>query len=173
MLRQVISHRTDHCLVKMSCQVVESEPAVIILLSCRWFDKSFSVVYYKNGKNGINAEHSWADAPVLSHLWEVSHLKEREVARCCRGWGHLMVVVCLQYTLATDCFQLGYNAEGHCKGEVDSSLPRPQKLNWEIPPEVSCHSHISPNSSSPLANRTLAATTQKLLHHQRFNCTVA
>uniref|UniRef100_A0A671YAK7 carnitine O-palmitoyltransferase n=1 Tax=Sparus aurata TaxID=8175 RepID=A0A671YAK7_SPAAU len=81
----------------------------------RWFDKSFSVVYYKNGKNGINAEHSWADAPVLSHLWE--------------------------YTLATDCFQLGYNAEGHCKGEVDSSLPRPQKLNWEIAPE--CEEQIS------------------------------
>ncbi|XP_008336361.2 carnitine O-palmitoyltransferase 1, liver isoform-like, partial [Cynoglossus semilaevis] len=36
----------------------------------RWFDKSFSVIYYKNGKNGINSEHSWADAPVVSHLWE-------------------------------------------------------------------------------------------------------
>ncbi|XP_067344441.1 carnitine O-palmitoyltransferase 1, liver isoform-like isoform X4 [Channa argus] len=81
----------------------------------RWFDKSFSVVYYKNGKNGINGEHSWADAPVLAHLWE--------------------------YTLATDSFHLGYNAEGHCKGEVDSSLPRPQKLNWEIPPE--CEEQIS------------------------------
>lgn len=49
----------------------------------------------------------------------------------------LMIMLCFQYTLATDCFQLGYNAEGHCKGDVDSSLPRPQKLNWEIPPEVS------------------------------------
>uniref|UniRef100_A0AAV2LFX7 Protein kinase domain-containing protein n=1 Tax=Knipowitschia caucasica TaxID=637954 RepID=A0AAV2LFX7_KNICA len=39
----------------------------------RWFDKSFSVVYYKNGKCGINAEHSWADAPVLAHLWEDAH----------------------------------------------------------------------------------------------------
>lgn len=90
-------------------------------------------------------------------------MKERQVARCCQGH-HLMIVVCLQYTLATDCFQLGYNAEGHCKGEVDSSLPRPQKLNWEIAPEVSCHSHITPNTSSPLANRTLAATMQKFLH---------
>ncbi|XP_038591719.1 carnitine O-palmitoyltransferase 1, liver isoform-like isoform X2 [Micropterus salmoides] len=81
----------------------------------RWFDKSFSVVYFKNGKNGLNCEHSWADAPVLAHLWE--------------------------HTLAIDCFQLGYNAEGHCKGEVDSSLPRPQKLNWEIPPE--CEEQIS------------------------------
>uniref|UniRef100_A0A672JQN1 carnitine O-palmitoyltransferase n=1 Tax=Salarias fasciatus TaxID=181472 RepID=A0A672JQN1_SALFA len=81
----------------------------------RWFDKSFSVVYYKNGKNGINAEHSFADAPVIAHLWE--------------------------YALATDSFQLGYNTEGHCKGEVDSSLPQPQKLNWEIPPE--CEEQIS------------------------------
>ncbi|XP_068438672.1 carnitine O-palmitoyltransferase 1, liver isoform-like isoform X2 [Clinocottus analis] len=81
----------------------------------RWFDKSFTVVYFKNGKMGLNGEHSWADAPVLSHSW--------------------------QYVLSTDCFQLGYNAEGHCKGEVDSSLPRPQKLTWEIPPE--CEEQIS------------------------------
>lgn len=81
----------------------------------RWFDKSFTVIFYKNGKMGVNGEHSWADAPVLSHLW--------------------------QQTLSTDCFQLGYNAEGHCKGEVDSSLPPPQKLSWEIPPE--CEEQIS------------------------------
>ncbi|KAF6734808.1 Carnitine O-palmitoyltransferase 1, liver isoform [Oryzias melastigma] len=81
----------------------------------RWFDKSFSVIYYKNGKSGINAEHSWADAPVVAHVWE--------------------------YVLATDSFQLGYNEEGHCKGEVDSSLPRPQRLNWEISPE--CEEQIS------------------------------
>lgn len=81
----------------------------------RWFDKSFSVIYYKNGKSGINAEHSWADAPVVAHVWE--------------------------YVLATDSFQLGYNEEGHCKGEVDLSLPLPQKLNWEIPSE--CEEQIS------------------------------
>ncbi|XP_051543121.1 carnitine O-palmitoyltransferase 1, liver isoform isoform X3 [Myxocyprinus asiaticus] len=73
----------------------------------RWFDKSFTVVVYKNGKNGLNAEHSWADAPIMAHLWE--------------------------YVMTTDCFQLGYNEEGHCKGEVDSSLPRPQRLTWDIP----------------------------------------
>ncbi|XP_064779832.1 carnitine O-palmitoyltransferase 1, liver isoform-like isoform X2 [Oncorhynchus masou masou] len=81
----------------------------------RWFDKSFSVVIYKNGKIGLNAEHSWADAPVVAHLWE--------------------------YVLATDSFQLGYNDEGHCKGEVDASLPRPQRLSWDIAPE--CQEQIS------------------------------
>ncbi|MEQ2207688.1 Carnitine O-palmitoyltransferase 1, liver isoform, partial [Xenoophorus captivus] len=40
----------------------------------RWFDKSFSIVIYKNGKNGLNAEHSWADAPTVAHLWEVCML---------------------------------------------------------------------------------------------------
>uniref|UniRef100_A0A667YFG3 carnitine O-palmitoyltransferase n=1 Tax=Myripristis murdjan TaxID=586833 RepID=A0A667YFG3_9TELE len=76
----------------------------------RWFDKSFSIVIYKNGKNGLNAEHSWADAPTVAHLWE--------------------------YTLATDAFQLGYTEDGHCKGEVDRSLPHPQRLLWDIPTEV-------------------------------------
>lgn len=40
--------------------------------SHRWFDKSFTLVVYQNGKLGGNAEHSWADAPVMGHLWEVS-----------------------------------------------------------------------------------------------------
>lgn len=43
----------------------------IVLSSLRWFDKSFSIVIYKNGKNGLNAEHSWADAPTVAQLWEV------------------------------------------------------------------------------------------------------
>uniref|UniRef100_A0A8C8HW78 carnitine O-palmitoyltransferase n=1 Tax=Oncorhynchus tshawytscha TaxID=74940 RepID=A0A8C8HW78_ONCTS len=77
----------------------------------RWFDKSFSVVVYKNGKNGLNAEHSWADAPTVAHLWE--------------------------FTLATDAFQLGYTEDGHCKGEVERSLPPPQRLTWDIPEQVS------------------------------------
>ncbi|DAZ96242.1 TPA: hypothetical protein N0F65_012545 [Lagenidium giganteum] len=36
----------------------------------RWFDKSFQFVVYKNGLTGFNAEHAWADAPVMAHLWE-------------------------------------------------------------------------------------------------------
>ncbi|XP_074872185.1 palmitoyl thioesterase CPT1C isoform X2 [Carettochelys insculpta] len=75
----------------------------------RWFDKSFTLIVFRNGKVGLNAEHSWADAPIIGHLWE--------------------------YTLATDVFQLGYSSEGHCKGEVQPSLPPPQKLQWEIPEE--------------------------------------
>ncbi|XP_065485800.1 carnitine O-palmitoyltransferase 1, muscle isoform [Caloenas nicobarica] len=75
----------------------------------RWFDKSFTLVVYKNGKLGANAEHSWADAPIIGHLWE--------------------------FMLGTDKFQLGYTEEGHCRGEPDTLLAPPQRLQWDIPPE--------------------------------------
>ncbi|KAL4676374.1 hypothetical protein H8959_010519 [Pygathrix nigripes] len=29
----------------------------------RWFDKSFTLISFKNGQLGLNAEHAWADAP--------------------------------------------------------------------------------------------------------------
>lgn len=119
---------------------------VVVCLWKRWFDKSFSVVFYKNGKSGLNGEHSWGDAPVLSHLWEVRTHKKKMGSGCSYlSWKadiHVFLVS-IQYTLATECFQLGYNAEGHCKGEVDTSLPKPQKLNWEIPSEVSFYALTS------------------------------
>nr|AEQ30088.1 carnitine palmitoyltransferase I [Lateolabrax japonicus] len=75
----------------------------------RWFDKSFTLISYPNGKMGVNAEHSWADAPIVGHMWE--------------------------YVLATDCFHLGYTEEGHCKGDVNKCLPYPTRLQWQIPKE--------------------------------------
>lgn len=41
----------------------------------RWFDKSFNLIVFKNGTMGLNAEHSWADAPIIGHLWEVRSFK--------------------------------------------------------------------------------------------------
>ncbi|KAJ3598099.1 hypothetical protein NHX12_001613 [Muraenolepis orangiensis] len=75
----------------------------------RWFDKSFNLISYTNGKMGINTEHSWADAPIIGHMWE--------------------------YVLYTDCFQLGYTEEGHCKGDPNKGLPHPSRLEWQIPKE--------------------------------------
>ncbi|KAK1159869.1 carnitine O-palmitoyltransferase 1, liver isoform-like isoform X1 [Acipenser oxyrinchus oxyrinchus] len=80
----------------------------------RWFDKSFSFIVYKNGTMGLNAEHSWADAPIIGHLWE--------------------------HVLSTDSFQLGYEEDGHCKGSTNPNVPGPQRLQWEIPEE--CQSVI-------------------------------
>uniref|UniRef100_A0AAY4DUW9 Carnitine O-palmitoyltransferase 1, muscle isoform n=1 Tax=Denticeps clupeoides TaxID=299321 RepID=A0AAY4DUW9_9TELE len=73
----------------------------------RWFDKSFTLVVYKNGKVGVNIEHSWADAPIMGHMWE--------------------------YVLATDCFHLGYTEEGHSKGDINKGLMAPTKLQWDLP----------------------------------------
>lgn len=42
-----------------------------------------------------------------------------------------------QYVMATDCFQLGYAEDGHCKGDPNPSLPCPTRLQWDIPEAVS------------------------------------
>uniref|UniRef100_A0A8C4RMC5 carnitine O-palmitoyltransferase n=1 Tax=Erpetoichthys calabaricus TaxID=27687 RepID=A0A8C4RMC5_ERPCA len=75
----------------------------------RWFDKSFTFIVYKNGTMGLNAEHSWADAPIVGHLWE--------------------------QVLSYDSFQLKYADDGHCKGEPNLSIPMPQRLQWDISQE--------------------------------------
>lgn len=107
-----------------------------VLSLCRWFDKSFTLISYPNGKMGINAEHSWADAPIVGHMWEV---KIREDILLGFSF-HRVPTSCLfhpeQYILATDCFHLGYTEEGHCKGDVNRGLPYPTRLQWLIPAEV-------------------------------------
>ncbi|XP_006868273.1 PREDICTED: carnitine O-palmitoyltransferase 1, brain isoform isoform X2 [Chrysochloris asiatica] len=76
----------------------------------RWFDKSFTLIVFSNGKLGLSVEHSWADCPISGHMWE--------------------------FTLATECFQLGYSADGHCKGHPDPTLPQPQRLYWDLPDKI-------------------------------------
>uniref|UniRef100_A0A8D3CZD5 Carnitine O-palmitoyltransferase 1, muscle isoform n=1 Tax=Scophthalmus maximus TaxID=52904 RepID=A0A8D3CZD5_SCOMX len=92
----------------------------------RWFDKSFTLISYPNGKMGINAEHSWADAPIVGHMWE--------------------------YVLATDCFQLGYTEEGHCKGDVNKGLPHPTRLQWQIQKECQGVIETSYRSAKQIAD---------------------
>ncbi|KAG8521438.1 Carnitine O-palmitoyltransferase 1, brain isoform, partial [Galemys pyrenaicus] len=81
----------------------------------RWFDKSFTLIVFANGKLGLSVEHSWADCPISGHMWE--------------------------FTLATECFRLGYAADGHCKGPLDPALPQPQRLHWDLPDKI--HPSIS------------------------------
>ncbi|XP_031717316.1 carnitine O-palmitoyltransferase 1, liver isoform isoform X1 [Anarrhichthys ocellatus] len=75
----------------------------------RWFDKSFNLIVFKNGTMGLNAEHSWADAPIIGHLWE--------------------------HVLSMDPVKLGYTEQGHCCGEPHPNLPGPQRLSWDIAAE--------------------------------------
>lgn len=73
----------------------------------RWFDKSFQVIVFKNGRFGMNAEHSWADAPIMSHLTE-------EV-------------------LYEEFASFEYNEDGTCSGEITTTPHPPVRLKWNIP----------------------------------------
>ncbi|XP_037589935.1 carnitine O-palmitoyltransferase 1, liver isoform isoform X2 [Cebus imitator] len=92
----------------------------------RWFDKSITFVVFKNGKMGMNAEHSWADAPIVGHLWE--------------------------YVLSTDSLQMGYAEDGHCKGDTNPNIPYPTRLQWDIPGECQEVIETSLNTANLLAN---------------------
>ncbi len=41
-----------------------------------------------------------------------------------------------QHVLASDPVRLGYNEDGHCKGNPHPNMPGPQRLQWDIPEEV-------------------------------------
>ncbi|TDH71464.1 hypothetical protein CCR75_001110 [Bremia lactucae] len=76
----------------------------------RWFDKSFNLVIYKNSVAGINAEHAWADAPVMAHAWEEVYTKQ--------------------------CFANPYDADGNnsvqSENERVSTLPPCRLLLWDF-----------------------------------------
>uniref|UniRef100_A0A915B095 carnitine O-palmitoyltransferase n=1 Tax=Parascaris univalens TaxID=6257 RepID=A0A915B095_PARUN len=89
----------------------------------RWFDKSFNFVIYKNGRMGINAEHSWGDAAIMAHFME--------------------------YCLITDLCQQGYDDKGNTFGTpVQSS--RPERLRWNLSDEVQAVIHNSLSTATAL-----------------------
>ncbi|CAH1800298.1 unnamed protein product [Owenia fusiformis] len=92
----------------------------------RWFDKSFSLIIFKNGKIGFNAEHSWADAPIMAHLWE--------------------------FSCDNDVLRLGYREDGHCKGEPEMVPPNPIRLQWDLSPECIEVIHNSLDVAEKLLN---------------------
>ncbi|XP_031847256.1 carnitine O-palmitoyltransferase whd isoform X3 [Nomia melanderi] len=73
----------------------------------RWFDKSFTLCIGTNGRTGFNAEHSWADAAVMSHLWE--------------------------YVMSQD-LNKQYTEDGHNKGKPEFIPPSPTRLQWDLTP---------------------------------------
>ncbi|VDD93929.1 unnamed protein product [Enterobius vermicularis] len=75
----------------------------------RWFDKSLSLIVYKNGRFGANAEHSWGDAAITAHL--------------------------LEYLIVSDFCKQGYDKDGNAIGEV-SFVPKPERLKWSIDREL-------------------------------------
>lgn len=72
----------------------------------RWFDKSFTVCVGSNARVGFNGEHTWADAPVLGHVWEC--------------------------TFGDD--DGGYDEDGNTLGTPEFTPPTPTRLNWDLNP---------------------------------------
>ncbi|XP_076172764.1 carnitine O-palmitoyltransferase whd isoform X2 [Ptiloglossa arizonensis] len=72
----------------------------------RWFDKSFTLCIGNNGRTGFNAEHSWADAAVMSHLWE--------------------------YMMSQETVHREYTEDGHNKGTPEFTPPPPTRLQWDL-----------------------------------------
>uniref|UniRef100_A0A1B6L5C7 carnitine O-palmitoyltransferase n=1 Tax=Graphocephala atropunctata TaxID=36148 RepID=A0A1B6L5C7_9HEMI len=75
----------------------------------RWFDKSFTLCIGTNGRIGFNAEHSWADAAVMSHFWE--------------------------YVVSDETVNMGYTPDGRCLGTPEyNPPPMPVRLQWDLSP---------------------------------------
>ncbi|CAK9298380.1 unnamed protein product [Gordionus sp. m RMFG-2023] len=104
----------------------------------RWFDKSFTLVVFKNARIGFNAEHSWADAPIMAHL----------------------VVEML-----TMDHSMGYTENGHCKSTTKNLLvPLPAKLGWNLKPE--CKEVIE--NQFKIATSLLEDVDITLLTHDKY-----
>ncbi|XP_029658757.1 carnitine O-palmitoyltransferase 1, liver isoform isoform X2 [Formica exsecta] len=71
----------------------------------RWFDKSFTLCIGTNGRIGFNAEHSWADAAIISHLWE--------------------------YVICSEFLHTEYK-DGHTVGTPEFTPPVPIRLQWDL-----------------------------------------
>ncbi|XP_014093291.2 carnitine O-palmitoyltransferase 1, liver isoform isoform X2 [Bactrocera oleae] len=72
----------------------------------RWFDKSFTVCVGTNGRVGFNAEHTWADAAVMAHVWE--------------------------NLVMDDATTNGYDEAGNTKGIPEFQPPPPTRLSWDL-----------------------------------------
>ncbi|KAL7643720.1 UNVERIFIED_CONTAM: hypothetical protein RMT77_005726 [Armadillidium vulgare] len=104
----------------------------------RWYDKSFNIIVMKNGRIGFNAEHSWADAAVVAHLWE--------------------------YIMAEDVLEDRYDSDGNCRGEARFEPPQPVELKWNISPEL----QMAIESSFRVANALLNDVDLRLVMFTAF-----
>ncbi|XP_076387298.1 carnitine O-palmitoyltransferase whd isoform X1 [Megachile rotundata] len=104
----------------------------------RWFDKSFTLCIGNNGRIGFNAEHSWADAAVMSHLWE--------------------------YVISQETGNREYREDGHVKGEPEFTPPSPTRLQWDL--NESCITAIE--TSNEVAQNLLNDVELRIYVHDAY-----
>ncbi|KAI0232984.1 Carnitine O-palmitoyltransferase 1, liver [Lamellibrachia satsuma] len=75
----------------------------------QWFDKSFNLLIFSDGRYGLNAEHSWADAPVMGHVNE--------------------------FNLTNEVLKDLFDADGYCRPIPDitqAGIRQPIRLVWDM-----------------------------------------
>jgi len=88
----------------------------------RWFDKSFNLVVYKSCVAGINAEHSWADAPVMAHAWEHVYTKQTYSNPYDAEGNTLMASENERVSKLPPCRVLGWQFDGGLESAIGKSL---------------------------------------------------
>jgi len=92
----------------------------------RWFDKSFNLVVFKNGRFGVNAEHSWADAPIMSYL--------------------------VEHVLGNEYIDKPFREDGKLKGEPLTDPIPPVRMQWDLSAECQEAIEKSLTVANKLAN---------------------
>jgi carnitine O-palmitoyltransferase 1 len=113
----------------------------------RWVDKSFHVIITKDAKLGIEAEHSWGDAPALGHIFELA--------------------------LAREITEDPYDEKGFVKKDYrdlrkertnkESFYPA-QRIRFNVTPALAAHV----NAAVPIVKQQLGDLEYKLLYFETF-----
>ncbi|ENN80944.1 hypothetical protein YQE_02649, partial [Dendroctonus ponderosae] len=104
----------------------------------RWFDKSFTLCIGTNGRLGFNAEHSWADAAVVSHLWE--------------------------WVITEESYDPRFDPNGNTLGNPEFTPPPPCRLSWDI--KFDCQNSIE--ASLYVANTLIEDIDLRIYVHDRY-----
>jgi len=142
---EVVESALFHLVLDDARPATRTEQARLLFHGCgfnRWFDKSFTVVVFGNGKAGLNAEHAWADAPVVAHLWEHTLVTE---------WGGRPLNA--DGTPAHAAYGpdgrsvIPRNVDAEAFAEKAHAMKGPMRIAWELPAMV-----------VPMVARALTAT---------------
>lgn len=107
----------------------------------RWCDKTYTAVILKNGRIGVNVEHSWSDAPVTGVMWE--------------------------YIIVEDLAVCGYTDDGRCRGTPRQLQPSPAPpLRLQFVLNETCCEHI--DKSYVVARSLVENTNLVILHFSEY-----
>uniref|UniRef100_A0A1I8IWI5 G_PROTEIN_RECEP_F1_2 domain-containing protein n=1 Tax=Macrostomum lignano TaxID=282301 RepID=A0A1I8IWI5_9PLAT len=121
---------------------------------------------------GVNCEHSWADAPVMSQMWEavvfnydiVEDWQPRLSMVVWRG-----ALMCQRPKLDSNIIiellrSHSYRSNGHCRGQTRNNVPNPIRLQWDL--NDACRSVIA--SQLRVATDLLNDVDLHLVVHRQF-----